>query len=74
MAEAQRRSDNGSLTSRHQNSLVFSKTDDFATPATNYGLIMKRLKPFAGASLINGGSASSWRSTTNFDESRPWMV
>jgi hypothetical protein len=49
-----------------RNRLAFSKIDDFATPGINYGLTW--------CSLIEDGSASSWRSTTNFDESRPWIV
>src|ERR1700680_4789955 len=58
------RSENGSLKSRYQNRFVFRRSMTSLPRPLITAFIMKRPKPFTWSSLIDGGNASSWRSTT----------
>ena len=63
-----------SSTSRDQNRLVFRRSMTSLPRPLITAFIMKRLKPFTWSSLIEGGSASSWRSTTTSTRAGPgWL-
>ncbi len=62
------------LHSKDQNRLVFRRSMTSLPRPLITAFIMKRLKPFTWSSLIDGGSASSWRSTTTSTRAGPrWL-